>query len=73
MKQKVIEIIKIVLENSDLDPTVEINESTNLRNDLGMDSIALAELTVRIDEEFQVDIFDNGIVVTVAEIYEKLK
>lgn len=47
-------------------------EKANLRYDLGLDSLDLAELTVRIENEFGVDIFEDGIVETVGEILEKL-
>jgi acyl carrier protein len=55
---------------------MEISEITNdssLRNDLGFDSLDLAELTVRIEAEYDVDIFEDGVVNTVGEVVEKLK
>jgi acyl carrier protein len=33
----------------------------------------LAELTVRIEDSFGIDIFENGVVATVGEVYDKLK
>ena len=50
-----------------------INVETNLRDDIGLDSLDLAELTVIIEAEFDIDIFENGIINTVGEIFEKLK
>jgi len=44
----------------------------HLRNDIGFDSLDLAELTVRIEAEYDIDIFEDGIVNTVSEILEKL-
>ena len=44
----------------------------HLRNDIGLDSLDLAELTVRIEAEFDIDIFENGIVNTVGEVIDKL-
>jgi len=49
-----------------------ISENTQLRKDLGFDSLDLAELTVRIEAVFKVDIFEDGIVNTVGEILVKI-
>ena len=38
-----------------------------------MDSLDLAELTVKIEDEFNIDIFENGIVETVSQIWERVK
>lgn len=70
--QKIVDIIMVVLENSYLNTDVEIHLNTSLREDLGMDSIALAELAVRIESEYDVDVFEDGIVETVREVVEKL-
>jgi acyl carrier protein len=71
MKDKVNDII-MRIANSDSIVTIKIDNSTTLKNDLGLDSLSLAELTVYIEDEFGVDIFEDGIVETVGEIYEKL-
>jgi len=65
-------IINVVLENRKRKPIENITESSHLRNDLGFDSLDLAELTVRIEAEFDVDIFEDGVVVTVDDILKKL-
>jgi acyl carrier protein len=44
-----------------------------LRDDIGFDSLDLAELTVRIEAQFKVDIFEKGIISTVGEIFDRLK
>ncbi len=62
--KKITEIIILVLENSSLSTNVQINEHTLLRDDLGFDSLALAELAVRIEDEFDVDVFEDGLVNT---------
>jgi len=69
---KLKEIINTVLLNSSLPEVDSINKSLHLRNNLGMDSIALAELAVRIEDLFDVDVFEDGLVETVGEIIEKL-
>ena len=74
MKEKVIEIINNILRENDLEMSVEeINDSTKLTDDLGLDSFILAQLTVEIESEFGVDIFENGVISTVGEIFNQLK
>ena len=74
MKEKVIEIIKNILIENDIEMSVEeINDSTILTDDLGLDSFNLAQLTVEIESEFGVDIFENGVISTVGDIFNQLK
>lgn len=72
MENKIREIINIVLEKNNKKTVKELSKETSLRDDLGMDSLDLAELTVRIEDEFGVDIFEDGIVDKVGEIIEKI-
>jgi len=72
MIQAVKKIIKEILEGNGEVLSSEINEQTNLR-DLGLTSFDLATLTVMIEDEYDVDIFEDGIVMTVGEILERLK
>jgi acyl carrier protein len=46
-------------------------EEVNLR-DVGLDSLDLAELTVKIEYKFGIDVFENGLINTFGELYEKL-
>ncbi len=73
-QQEVLQIIKLVCEEKGEPVLVaeQIAENTHLRNDLQLDSLELAELTVRIEDEYQIDIFEDGIVETVGEIFKKL-
>lgn len=73
MKEKVIEILKgiILAKNKEFD--LEIDSDTKLREDLGLTSFDLAELTVKIEDEFDIDIFEDGLVNTVGEIFAKLQ
>lgn len=74
MEKKVIEIIKnLILENDIEVSTEEINDSTSLTNDLGLDSFNLAQLTVEIESEFGIDIFENGVISSVGDIFKQLK
>jgi acyl carrier protein len=73
MENKLLEIINLVLENKDIPLISSLNLSDDLRNDLGFDSFDLAELTVRIEDEFDVDVFSNGLINTIGQIVEQLK
>lgn len=70
--EKLLSIINTVLENRGKATVRTINEESSLRNDLGLDSLDLAELTVRIEAEYDVDIFETGIVTTVGEVMSKI-
>jgi acyl carrier protein len=72
MEKKLLDIINVVLENRGRKTISKIKAKQSLRNDIGFDSLDLAELTVRIEAEYDIDIFEDGIVNTVGEIMEKL-
>jgi len=55
-----------------MSPLNSLEYDSSMRNDLGMDSLDLAELTVRIEDEFGVDIFEDGMVDTVQQILDKI-
>ena len=61
-------ILNTVLSNNDLKEIKTLHPDASLQSDLEMDSIILAELTVRIEDEFDVDVFENGMVHTVKDI-----
>ena len=66
-------IFNTILINRGKQEITEITETSSLRNDIGFDSLDLAELTVRIEAEYDVDIFEDGVVNTVGEILKKLE
>lgn len=72
MQEKILKIINTVLDNRTKEKLTSINPDMHLRNDIGFDSFDLAELTVRIEAEYDVDIFEDGMVNKVGEILEKL-
>ena len=72
MKEKVLEIINKIRVAKGLEPLAELKVTDRLREDLGMTSFDLAELTVNLEEEYNIDIFEDGLVSTVGEIYAKL-
>lgn len=74
-KIKIANIINEICDEKEykiIDPNSEEFLNLNLRNDIGFDSFDLAQLTVMIEDEFDVDIFEDGIVLTIREILEKL-
>ena len=73
-ERKVKEIILEIIEENNLKKIDHnsINQSSKLSEDLGLDSLNLAQLTVMIEEEFNKDIFENKIVRTFGEIMEVL-
>lgn len=72
-KAFLLEVVNSIRENKELDKVGEIHESHRLREDYGFTSFDLAELTVKIEDEYDIDIFENGLVNTVGEILAKLE
>lgn len=73
MENKVLEIVNCIRGYKNQEPLIGLCESDRLREDIGFTSFDLAELTVRIEDEFDVDIFENGLIATIGEVYAKLK
>ncbi len=66
------DIINTIRENKGLDLVEDVTEQTHLRDQLELDSLDLAEFTVRIEKETGVDVFADGIVQTVGEVLERI-
>lgn len=73
MLEKILEVINQIRANKSLVAISEIKVTSNLRNDIGFDSFDLAELTVRLEDIYDIDIFEDGLVNTVGEILKKLE
>jgi acyl carrier protein len=71
MKKSLLKIINEILKEKEIE-ILEIYPEMNLRNDIGFDSLNLAYLTVLIEDEYGVDIFENGIVDTISDILKKI-
>ena len=71
-EQKLIDILNRVLEKKEKSGLKSLIPDHSLRKDLGFDSLDLAEMTVRIEDVFQVDVFADGNVDTIADIIQKL-
>jgi acyl carrier protein len=67
-----LEIVNKVLENNGYSKVLEITDDMNLKNDIGYDSFMLAELTVEIEEVYNIDIFKDSLVFTIGDIKKKL-
>ena len=72
MNEKLLKIINSIKKNKQDKPVETLTEKMRLREHLNLDSFDLAELTVKIEDEFDIDIFEDGLVLTVGEILNKL-
>ncbi len=72
-QSELLSIINTVLTNNGRKRLDCVLPESDLRRDLALDSFDLAELTVRIQAKFDVDVFADSNVSTVGEIIEKLK
>ena len=70
MKKTLFDIITDLQVDNGWEPSKVINDNDDLINDLGFDSLDLATLTVIIEEEYGVDIFEHKIIRKVYEIKE---
>lgn len=70
--EKLLIIINTIRSNKLLPVVDELMPKMDLRTDLGFDSLDLAELTVRIENEYDIDVFEDGIITKVEEIIRKI-
>jgi acyl carrier protein len=68
----ILEVINQIRRNKNKVELTEISEEMTLREDLGLDSLDLAEFTVRIEKETGVDVFEDGLVSTIKEVLMKI-
>lgn len=72
MDSELIRVVDEVRANKKQPPVTGVSRASRLREDCGFSSLDLAELTVRIEERFGVDVFADGLVHTLGEIQEKI-
>ena len=72
MRENILKIVNEIRQAKGLNVLEFIRENQTLRNDLELTSFDLAELTVKIEDEYDIDIFEDGLVNTVGEIFAKL-
>ena len=70
--EQLLKIVNTILENRGRATVSSLTPETLLRDDLGFDSLDLAELTVKVEAEFDVDIFEDGLITTIGEILDKI-
>ncbi|MEM7478833.1 MAG: phosphopantetheine-binding protein [Planctomycetota bacterium] len=71
-REEVIVIIDQLMSEQGRGRDCEMTDSILLRKDLGFDSLELAILTVRIEANFGVDVFADGIVSTLGELLARV-
>lgn len=70
--ETLLEVINVIRNNKGLVPLTEIRAEMKLRDDIGFDSLDLAELTARLYEQHRVDVFAAGLLFTVGEVDRRL-
>ena len=70
--QMLLDKINQVLVESGREPVNALRDDMRLRKDLGLDSLELAVLTVKIEAATGIDIFENGLLSTVGEVAKRL-
>jgi acyl carrier protein len=73
MKEKVIAVILEVMDENDKVYDGDILMTSSFRDDLNFDSFDLALLTVKIEDEFDVDIFEDGAIDSLEQLIDKLQ
>jgi len=68
------DVVNDILEKKDGSRPVEhLSDDRSLTEDLGLDSLDLAEMTVRLEDRHGVDVFEDDVVDEVGEVLDKLK
>lgn len=70
---KLLDIINEIKEAKGENLLTSLDKDMKLRDDLELDSFDLALLTAKIEDEFDVDVFEDGLIETVGEILIKLE
>ncbi len=70
--EKLAQIINKIRANKGNAEPVALTPQTRLREDLAFDSFDLAELTVHVEDAFGKDIFEDGVVDTIADVCKRL-
>ena len=73
MRNEILKAVNFITAKKNQSPLSVFDPSLRLREDLGFDSLALAELTVRIEAISGVDIFEKGVVRTLGEVAARLE
>ena len=69
---KLTEVLNFLLKKKGLAERATFPSHLCFSKDLGLDSLDLAELTVRIEDDLGVDLFAKGVIRTIGEARERL-
>ena len=64
--------INEVLSDGGRPQITSLTREMDLRRDIGLDSLELAVLTVKLEEEFNMDVFAAGLVTTAGQVEDRL-
>lgn len=70
---ELLQLVNTVRAHRERPPLSALRAEMTLRDDLHLDSLDLAELTVRIEEKFGVDVFREGVVRQWGEIEARVE
>jgi len=70
---KILEIINEINFMTEKNVVEKLDGKTSLRKDLDFDSFDLAVLTAKIEDIYNIDIFEDGIIDTIEEIMKKIE
>ena len=73
MVNRLLDIINEIKSDKGEESITVISAETSLRTDIGFDSFDLALLTAKIEDEFDVDVFENGVIDKVGDILTLLE
>ena len=73
MPPSLLSVVNEVRTNKGQPPVEALASSLRWGEDLGFESLDLAELTARIEDQFGVDVFADGVVTTVGEVVRKIE
>lgn len=73
LEQRLVAMINAIRRASKKEEISCYSADSLLREDFGLDSFDLAELTVNIEDAFGVDVFEDGVVGTLGELCKKLE
>lgn len=71
--EKILEIINEINLMSGKETIEKLERNTSLRKNLKFDSLDLAVLTAKIEDIYDIDVFEDGVIDTVEEIIEKIE
>ena len=60
-KEAIFERISFIIKEQMNKPDLEITQTTSLHDDLGVDSIALTEFVINLEDEFHLEIPDEDV------------